>query len=780
LIFKRSFVTFVLLLGLVLLLSLVADFSKKAALSELQISTQADLNRYILSMRQKLARYRDIPQLLSSHPDLVRALRSHANSNDLIRANLHLARVNKILETRDSYLMDSQGLTIAASNWHSQQSFIGRNFNYRPYFTKAISGELGQYFALGTTSKKRGFFYAYPVRYRSEILGVIVVKIDLNEIEQDWNQKNTELLVSDEDGVIFISTRKDWKFRTLKPLSRADIRRITASKRYAGEKFQPLNISHWQESGHNSQIITLKEPLASFKKPLANIKKSPTIEKEMPAGFKIPAVDIESPAKKSEQQYLVQSGVVGNSDLNVSILVNLETVQRQVLTNMLYVGTVYLAMVLLVMVIIARRRIAKQRNLFEMRELQALENSEARVKAIINNTWAGLITLDTKGAIETMNVTAEKLFGYSEQALKGQQLLSLIDDVDQALFRQQINPKLTSSGQTLIEGRAHCADERQIPIEFVVGKMQQLNELHFLVTVQDITERKQYEAQLDQSKQMLESRVEQRTQELTNANDRLLQEINQHSKTQNELIQTAKLAVIGQMSAGINHELNQPLMAIRGYADNARKYLQLNKKATVDNNLNEISLLTERMAKIIHPLKEFSRKSSGQQQTVSVTALRSGVLAILYPRLEQSPVTVSWPELSTELFVSGDLLRLEQVMVNLIDNAIQAVEGQLAAHVDIFARQINARQIQISVRDNGPGIAEHELAQIFEPFYTTKKEGQGLGLGLSISQRIIEDVAGHLSVRNYPSAEGQNTISGAEFIVILQIGEQQGAKQCIN
>jgi two-component system C4-dicarboxylate transport sensor histidine kinase DctB len=739
-VFKRSFITVILALGLAFSLNLVSQYSQENAIGALQQRTQADLNRYILTMRQKLARFRDIPRLLSTHPDLIRSLRAQANSNDLIRANLHLEQVNNILGTRDTYLMNSSGVTVAASGWQGPKTFIGRNFNFRPYFIKAMDGELGQYFALGTTSKKRGFYYSYPVRHRGTTLGVVVVKIDLNEIEQDWSEQDIELIVSDEDGVIFISTRDDWKFRTLNSLHSEDLERIAASKRYLGHKLVALKITDRQASQQNSQIITLSEPRLG----------------------------------KSQHKYLIQQGVVGSSDLNVSILADLESVQRQVFANLLYVGTVYIALVLLAMVIWARRRIAKQKSLFEQRELQSLENSEARVKAIINNTRAGLITLDTMGCIESMNVTAQEMFMYTQEDLRTKYFYPLLLDVDEHLYLQQMDELRTGNTETLIEGRFMCRNGKKLPIEFVVGKMHQQGALHFLITVQDITERKQYEAQLDQSKRLLESRVEKRTIELTQANERLTQEIEQHSQTQNELVQTAKLAVIGQMSTGINHELNQPLMAIRGYADNGRKYLALSKEARVDENLSEISLLTERMAKILHPLKEFSRKSSGLQQSVSLLALRSGVLAILFPKFEKSVVTVAWEAPMKDVLVCGDLLRLEQVMVNLITNAMHAAEHNLSEQEQpkvVISQLIDElNSVQILVRDNGVGISENNLPKVFEPFFTTKKEGQGLGLGLSISQRIIEDLDGQLTANNYRVNPSDSHISGAQFTVTLQKG----------
>jgi two-component system C4-dicarboxylate transport sensor histidine kinase DctB len=304
--FKRSFITIVLLLGLMLLLSIVSEYSKQNAIDALQLRTQADLNRYVLTLRQKLARFKDIPQLLSTHPDLMRVLRSFSNSNDVTRANYHLANVNKILGTRDSYVMNAQGITVASSNWDTEHSFVGGDFHYRPYFTAAMAGNLGQYFALGSTSNKRGFFFSYPMTYMQKIIGVIVVKIDVNEIERDWNEKAIELLVSDEDGVIFISTRKDWKFKTLKSLQAEDLRRIEQSRRYTGQALIPLNITSRLTNENSNQVITMREQKDS----------------------------------QTEQRYLIQSSTVGNSDLNVSILADLETVQAQVLANMLYVGTV--------------------------------------------------------------------------------------------------------------------------------------------------------------------------------------------------------------------------------------------------------------------------------------------------------------------------------------------------------------------------------------------------------------------------------------------------------
>ena len=233
------------------------SITRSRAMNDLQQSASADLNRYILSLQQELDRYKDLPKLLSTHSELVNLLLL-PGSEGLHGANLYLEKVNNTIGATDTYLMDTQGNTLAASNWSDSQTFVGRNFSFRPYFRDAMKGGSGRYFALGTTSKKRGYFFSYPVEYRGTILGVIVVKIDLNDIETDWNDPLTDILVTDEDGVIFSSTRAEWKFRTLKPLPQADLQRIIASLRYGDHQLTSLSIVE-RKQFQESEIVTLIE-----------------------------------------------------------------------------------------------------------------------------------------------------------------------------------------------------------------------------------------------------------------------------------------------------------------------------------------------------------------------------------------------------------------------------------------------------------------------------------------------------------------------------------------
>lgn len=263
----------------------------------------------------------------------------------------------------------------------------------------------------------------------------------------------------------------------------------------------------------------------------------------------------------------------------------------------------------------------------------------------------------------------------------------------------------------------------------------------------------------------LEVSVERRTRDLVASNQRLSDEIEERRRaeanlrqTQDELIQAAKLAVLGQLAAGINHELNQPLAAIRAYGENARRFITLARYEKADANLEQIVELTERMADISAQLRQFSRKSSERQEIISIQACIDYALRLFQSRLREGNITIvqDWP--SETLWVKGDLVRLEQVLVNLISNALQAMKTSPAAQLKLGVL-IHQQQVIISVADNGPGIPEEHIGHIFEPFFTTKAPGSGLGLGLSISSRIMDDLGGKLQAVNQPEGGACFTIT---------------------
>ncbi|WP_207060801.1 ATP-binding protein [Motiliproteus sp. SC1-56] len=737
-------------LSLILLLTLLfaftvwqsATLTRQNELQALYQQIEADLSRYRLSLRSELEKYQSLPELLATHRELVQVLQAPDNLLAAHQLNRYLEEVSRITGASDIYLMSRTGTTVSASNWQQADSFVGKNFNFRPYFRQAMAGEGGRYFALGTTSRKRGYYFSHPIFAAGEVVGAIVVKIDLNDIEEQWNDPLVDLLVTDIDDVVFISTRNEWKFKTLTPLAPQDLQRIIESLRYGDQKLSSLPILNRERYAEKAELITLLESSGES------------------VGSGLEGV--------SGGQYMLLSQPMPEAELNIVALAKLTPVAARVWNTMALTAFVFIILVLLLLFWLLRRRTLRERQRFKLQATRALEANEARVRAIIDNTQAGLITLDNQGRIESFNPTATELFQYSHSDIIGRYFSMLIAPADRPVCWRVISDpagEAAVSPAPMIEAQGCRRDGQRFPMELTIGRIHHQGEGKFIVTIHDITERKEYEEHLRQARDELESRVEKRTQDLSHANARLRQEIQEHRHTQDELIQTAKLAVLGQLSAGINHELNQPLTAIRAYADNARAFMRLGEMEPVADNLTEISALTERMSKIIASLKVFSRKTSGQVEPVSLQTVRDGALSILYGRLHKEQVAVLWPEKLEDILVMGDMVRLEQVVVNLLANAMQAMEEREPKWIRVDCEE-DEREVQLRFHDNGPGIPREQLKKVFEPFYTTKRAGQGLGLGLSISYRIIESLGGRLQVDNHP--EG-----GAVFTLTLRQARAQ-------
>jgi two-component system C4-dicarboxylate transport sensor histidine kinase DctB len=252
---------------------------------------------------------------------------------------------------------------------------------------------------------------------------------------------------------------------------------------------------------------------------------------------------------------------------------------------------------------------------------------------------------------------------------------------------------------------------------------------------------------------------------LQRAHDELERKVEERTRTlkeaQEELIHAGKLAVIGQMSAGLAHELNQPLAALHTLSDNTVKFMQRGMLEEAGSNLALISDLVTHMGTLTSQLKSFARKSSGKPRPVNVRRSLENTLFFLNRRLSQRSIQ---PEINVEpaeLAVLADSNRLEQILVNLVANALDATESTPTPYVGLFARTNGERAI-IEVRDNGPGFGESERERLFEPFFTTKDSGGGLGLGLAISAGIARDFGGSLSAANL--AEG-----GALFVLDLPL-----------
>ncbi len=597
---KKKALSFFLLIPFfiiaVLVILLVYQATYYNGVSRLSTQGKYTLELYITYLQGMLGKYESLPQLLTNDDLLVKSLLNPGSRERISELNRYLETINSVSGTSDTYLMDKEGLTIAASNWQDERPFVGRNFSYRPYFKSAMRGELGRYFALGTTSSKRGYYFAYPVRKNNEILGAVVVKVRVEDAEEKWRHLDQELVVLDPDGVVFITTNPDWRYKVIGKLMQSSKERIEKSRRYPVERLSSLEMNTIEELA-DAEIATFN-----------------------------------SEQKGAEHKYLIQSARMAEAGWYVKILSEMTLVEKSALHSAFYT--------LLIELLI-----------------------------------------------------------------------------------------------------------------FVTG-------LLFIHRHKRLTQLKRYELQtrkmLQQSNEELESRVLIRTAELTETNKRLTREIQDRVKAEEELQQTrdellhaAKLAALGQMSAGINHEMNQPLAAIRSYADNAKLFLEKERFEDTLWNLEQIAELTERMGQVVAQLKLFSRKSSGKIVRVPLHDALDGALEILRTSISKLHIHFDVKLEPESVEVMANNVLLQQVFVNLITNAIHAVEGREQPEIEIRSRSRD-KKVFILVRDNGVGIPDDKLKQIFEPFYTTKLTGQGLGLGLTITERILKEVGGAIYIASSP------------------------------
>lgn len=365
--------------------------------------------------------------------------------------------------------------------------------------------------------------------------------------------------------------------------------------------------------------------------------------------------------------------------------------------------------------------------------LNAQRESEQRQRYIINTAQVGLISVASNGKIQFVNPMVMQQFGVSQQLIEQQPLKSLFADLDsfaplQLWFRRfergEFNP---ITGYEVVGRRS---DGSAFPMLFSIRLMMALPQPTYLVTIIDITRRKRLEYALREANESLEQKVQARTQALRS--------------TQAELVQAEKLAALGRMSTAIVHELNQPLTAMRNYlaiCKQAQDHPEL-----MQENIALLGGLVDRMALITGQLKSFAYKKPQQMGQADVAALLARALRHMAVRFQEQHISVEYQEPESTVWVAGDAIRVEQVINNLLSNACDALQDRATDRALWLSLKVSEHWVSFKVKDNGPGADEEQLNHMFEPFYTTKQMGEGLGLGLAIVASIVRDIGGRVEV----------------------------------
>lgn len=585
-----------LLLACALLAGGVARWSRDATLETLRQSGIARLDLFARTLLNPVEKYAYLPFILSNQAEVIDALSSPENDSARIeRLNGFLETMNRRVKVSAIYVMNAQGIAVAASNWAEHSSLVGKNFSFRPYFTDAIQGRPGKFYGIGTVSMQAGYYLSYPVEYLGKRIGVVVVRVNLDDIVivPKWSEGLDRLVVTDDNNVIFISSQEDWKNKSLLPLPTTIEDSLARTRQYYASQLKPLPIVRETVLSPGTKLVRFAQP----------------------SSWGV------------AQEYLVQSLPLDSSP------------------------------------------------------------------------WRLWIFTDTHPATIAMLRTA---------------VIALLTEGLVLMFWLYLR-----QGQRRIR------------------------------------ESQAARAALQLAHDNLEGVVKERTADLLASNHMLLREIVVRIRSeetlreaQNELVQAGKMAMLGQMATGISHELNQPLAALRTMSDNAQVLIDRGRVQDARQNLCTISELIERMGKITSQLRSFARKTPGELVPVCVQDAVRHALFLLERRIEDEHIAVvqDWPE--EPVWAHADQVRLEQVLINLIRNALDAMKDSPNRMLTVMISQQNG-SVTVEVSDTGHGIAPEVQQEIFEPFFTTKLSGEGLGLGLAISADIIRSFGGLMRAGNH-------------------------------
>lgn len=573
----------------------------------LKEASNSRLDLFASVVESRVRRLEPVPATIGLHPAVVRLLREPRPAHTRV-ANDYLIRLNAHLGSEAVFILDVRGVVRATSNLSIQDdSLLGQDVGYRPYFLDSLAARSTRHFAIGSGGQA-GYFAAHPIYDGSSVVGVAVIKIGLDALEQTWAMLGAPALVTDANQVVILSSQNQWRYTAMEPLTPEQHVDLQLSRMYGALPLPDFPLDVHLALNEESQEVQ------------GNIAARKHGDKSG------------SGLAPSTAGYMILGRSLDGMDWRVLTFSNLAIARQQALLDAAGGALVVLVVVLLCLYLLQRRRTERQKQ-------------------------------HAKRQLEQVN--------------------------------------------------AH-----------------------------------------------LEEKVIQRTQELTDANTLLRKEVGERQQTeknlreaQDELVHAGKMAVLGQLAASITHELMQPLGGIRTLSGNAAEFLRRGNLDAAQENLSIVARLVGQMASIIDPLKGFARKSESKPTTTDAGRVVAQALFLFQLRMRHEQVQVDNQCPVGQWSIWCDANRLEQVLVNLVANALDALRESPRKQLQIRARPVmlqDKEYLAIDVQDSGKGLDEKDLNNLFQPFYTTKPSGAGLGLGLVICRDIAAEFGGSLLAHNTP------------------------------
>jgi diguanylate cyclase (GGDEF)-like protein len=236
----RNITSFSVLLGIAAVLTF--RFEQQKGIEEAQKIADHRLAAFNSKLFSPIDKYSYLPAIIAAHPEISTALLDPKSEERTHALSIFLSKINTSVRSFAIYVLDRDGLTVASSNWKEKTSFVGKNFSYRPYFQNAMKGKDSGFYGIGTTSQLPGYYMPHAVSKEGKPIGVVVVKFELVNLDSSWESSDGQIVVIDENEVIFLSSEKDWKYRPIKPLSNEVLARLNTTRQYTSELRAPLAI----------------------------------------------------------------------------------------------------------------------------------------------------------------------------------------------------------------------------------------------------------------------------------------------------------------------------------------------------------------------------------------------------------------------------------------------------------------------------------------------------------------------------------------------------------
>ncbi|KRD78411.1 histidine kinase [Lysobacter sp. Root983] len=720
-----------ILAGMLLSMLIAGRIAYARALQAQASEARAVLVPRAQALEQHIDRYRIMPAVLSLDPQLKATLLDPQDQVQRQRANERLVQLNFANRTSTLTLIDRNGIGIAASNWTLPSSNVGHSYAFRPYFQQAMARGSGEFYAIGVTTQRPGHFIARAVRDpQGRAIGAVAVKVVLDDIQSDWSERGDLILLSDANGIVFLTGRPEWRYRMLAPLQPAQRAQLQRTQQYRGQSLRPVSIAQQRTLDVDARVVRVRE----FGGRRDLVWQSLRLARE---GWTLHLLRDTGPSVRAA--WVARAMAAGAWLLLVSLALLLWQRHR-----------------------IARLRLRSRQELEQMVEqhaqalrtaqdgvVQAAHRASTGEGQSLEHLPQGVSVVDAQLRLVAWNQRYAELFRYPPELLQvGRPIEDLIrynarrgllgDDPEEAIKRrldhlQRAQPYLHERERgdgTVIEIRGNPMPDGG-----------------FVTSYADITAYKQAARDLRTLADSLERRIEERTGDLREA------------KGEAERANRSKTRFV----AAAVHDLLQPLNAARMYLSSLRRRVDGEGVELVEH----IDAALSAQDDILASLLDIARLESGALQ------VRRGAfpLARLFAAIEGPFRILAQARglrlhvIASRAVVDSDEALLRRIVQNFVSNALQFTPR--GGRVVLGARR-TAGGVRVEVWDSGTGIPEHKLEAIFEEFQRLDSgidaPARGAGLGLAIVRRIALLLEHPVRVRSWPGR-------GSVFSVELPYGD---------